>query len=428
MIAEQVSKHDLNIFFLNGVPYIYSNGYYKKDTAGILKEHIKGYMYQEIITARRLKDVYELMQQDAVLHKENDEINQYPATWINFRNGMYDPVNKVMRPHDPKYLSINQVPHDFDEKAEYAGTVAEQFFNNLIPDPADRRMYYAYTGYCMTRDTSFQKFLVIVGAPGTGKSTGINMTIDAVGWENVVTVTLQGLGERFASADLLGKLLNACADLPKKAMEQVDVIKRITGEDPVEGEYKHGARFKFRSYAKLLFSANQMPNTYDEKTEAFFRRLLMIDIRKKGPHIENLKEGLAYSMPGFIKTCVDALSDVYAAGKGLDSPNSKDLVLEYYKATDSVKAFLCDCTERAEGQRIKRSDLYDQYTRYCMTEGRQTLGKNSFYRDVISKGFREGPSHGNHVFYDLQLKKTSPVGEFFPVDFHQEEIPFFKGN
>lgn len=37
----------------------------------------------------------------------------------------------------------------------------------------------------MTTDTSLQKFMIITGVPGSGKSTAINLLIDAVGSENV---------------------------------------------------------------------------------------------------------------------------------------------------------------------------------------------------------------------------------------------------
>ena len=181
---------------------------------------------------------------------------------------------------------------------------------------------------------------------------------DMIGFDNVCGISLQDLSDRFTPTELLGKLVNACADLPKKALEQVDAIKRITGEDQIKGEYKGGKVFWFKSYAKLIFSANQMPKSYDEKTYAFFRRILMIDIKSKGEPIKNLKEGLAYSMPGFIRECVDTLHWVLVNGQEIDSANSKRLVYEYYRSSDSVTAFLDDCTERVQGSRVKCNELY----------------------------------------------------------------------
>ena len=427
-IAEHLTQTALNMFVLNGQPYLYHNGYFKRDEDGkVIKGLIKRYIYPDLVTISRINRVYNLILADYRLTKKNEDINNYPVHWVNFKNGMYDPVAEVLREHHPKYLSINQIPHEYDPRAEYIGTVAEQFFNGLFPDMQDREMFFAYAGYCMTTDTRLQKFLVITGAPGCGKSTAINMLISVVGAENVSGVTLQELGDRFTPTELLGKLLNACADLPKKALEQVDAIKRITGEDQIKGEYKGGKVFWFNSYAKLIYSANQMPKSYDEKTFAFFRRLLMIDVRQKGVRIKELRRGLEYSRPGFIKECVAALARMYARGGEIDSPNSKRLVHEYYRSSDSVTAFLDDYTERVPEGRIKCKELHAKYELYCIDEQLRTLSRNEFYRDVQAKGFVKAAYHGYPSFKGLEWKKftqTSPTGDFLPIDPHLEKPPF----
>ena len=37
-----------------------------------------------------------------------------PKNWINFRNGYFDVMQWKMFPHDPKYLTVNQIPHPFN--------------------------------------------------------------------------------------------------------------------------------------------------------------------------------------------------------------------------------------------------------------------------------------------------------------------------
>ena len=411
-IAEYITQKQLRVIVLNGVPYLYRRGYYLRDEDGkVLKAYIKALIWPELVTIGRINRVYNLILADYRLTKKNEEINQYPAHWINFRNGMYDPVLQVMHPHQPEYYSINQVPHEYDPDAEYHGTVAEKFLEGIFPDIQDREMFLAFCGYCMTMDTSLQKFMIIIGVPGSGKSTAINLLIDAVGAENVSCITLQDLNERFTPTELLGKLLNACADLPKRALDQVDAIKRITGEDLVKGEYKGGKVFAFRSYAKLIFSANEMPVNLDEKSDAFYRRMLSIEVMQKGEEIPNLKEGLASSMLGFIRECVAALTRLYTTVKEIDSPNSKRLVHEYHRESDNVQAFLDDWIERKPGERIERTELYKLYGNYCYCNQWTPLSSRSFYKNLRGQGYRDYMSCGSRYFKDICSKSAISCSE-----------------
>lgn len=429
-IAEYITQEQLKLFVLNGLPYLYRAGVYKRDEDGkVLKAHIKALIWPDLVTISRINRVYNLILADYRLAKNNDEINRHPAQWINFKNGMYDPVSRRMHSHSPEYYSINQVPHEYDPNAVYKGSVAEKFYEGLMPDAADREMFFAYGGNCMNTDASLQKFLVIVGFPGSGKSTAINMLVHAVGRENVSSITLQDLNERFMPTELLGKLLNACADLPKKALDQVDAIKRIVGEDLVKGEYKGGKIFTFYSYAKLIFSANEMPISLDEKSEAFFRRLLMIEVTKKGPQIEGLKQGLKDSMPGFIHECVDALSRMYAKGQEIDSPNSKRLVHEFHRESDSVQAFLDDCIQKKAGERIERGELYRKYDDYCRDNEWTALSNKSFYKNLRGKGHRDYQASDHNRYFKGMCYVTTDNFKF-TTDFRpatQEEMAVFSG-
>ena len=406
-IANYLINKQLKIIVLNGIPYLYQNGYYMRDEDGkILKAHIKALIWPELVTIGRINRVYNLILADYRLSKRNEDINNYPAHWVNFKNGMYDVINKALLPHDPKYLAVNQIPHDFTPDAKYKGPVVDEFLKGLFPDDGDREMFLAYAGYCMTIDTRIQKFMIIVGIPGSGKSTAINLLIDAIGSNNTSCVTLQDLNERFTPTELLGKLLNACADLPKKALDQVDAIKRITGEDLVKGEYKGGKVFAFRSYAKLIFSANEMPVNLDEKSEAFYRRILAIEVLEKGKPIPDLKNGLNLCMPGFINECMAALNRLYSSGKEIDSANSKKLVHNFHRESDSVQSFLDDCIDFVSEEKIERKKLYEAYEKYCLFNDWATLSNRAFFRNLRGKGLREHRSTYGRFFVGMQTKSV----------------------
>ena len=92
---------------------------------------------------------------------------------------------------------------------------------------------------------------------------------------NVSSVSLQGLQDRFAPAELFLKQANICADIPLTALSEVDMIKKLTGEDTISADRKFKNAYTFRSYARLFFSANDIPYIA-EKTNAFYRRMLIL--------------------------------------------------------------------------------------------------------------------------------------------------------
>ena len=392
-------------------PYLYKNGVYKKDEDGnILRYLIKSMILEELITITRINRVYQLIITNHKLAVDIDTINRHPREWINFKNGFLDVRNMELVEHSPKYLSINQIPHEFDMTREVSqNSVVTEFLNGVISDQEDLEMLLQYIGYCMTVDTGLQKFLVINGLGGTGKSTIVRLVNHAIGKENISSLSLQDLNERFNATNLFGKILNSCADIPSKAMEQVDVIKKITGEDTLKGEYKGGSIFFFNSYAKLMFSANEIPISLDDKTNAYYRRFLILRIDKRCHTIPNLEERLRESIDDFILLAVQALHRMYMRGSLLESKNSIDNVMELYMASDSVTAFITDEMDAEINAKIERTILYEYYSKYCEENERQALTKNGFFKNLRGKGYAEPTIKGKRYFKGLTLKNDGFV-------------------
>lgn len=411
-----------NIIVIAGKPYIYKNGVYKKDEDGnILRYLIKSMILEDLLTINKVNRVYQLILTNHKLKVDIDSVNQHPAQWINFKNGFLDVQNMVMREHSPNHLSINQIPHEFDmNRTVPTNSVIYEFLNGIIKNTDDLEMLLEYIGYCMTVDTSLQKFLVITGLGGTGKSTIVRLVNNAIGKENISSLSLQDLNERFNATNLFGKMLNSCADIPSKAMEQVDVIKKITGEDMLKGEYKGGAVFFFNSYAKLMFSANEIPISLDDKTNAYYRRFLILRIDKRCHTIPNLEKRLAESVDDFILLAVQALHRMYTRGSLKESQNSIDNVLELYMASDTVTAFIADEMVSGADFKVERSIFYKKYCTYCDENERQALTVNGFYKNLRNKGYTETQSKGIRYFKGLTFKEN----DFQEAREEQEELPF----
>lgn len=381
-----------DMFVIDGIAFVYENGVFKEDANGIvLMNKIQACLYRNEIKAATIKRVYDLLIRQQALQSSFETVNNYPKWWINFKNGMLDVQEMKMHPHNPEYRSMNQIPHEFSFQP-VKGENTLKFLKEAVPDSGDRQMFYTYLGYCMTCDTSMQKFMMIKGEGGTGKSRLIALAEYIVGKPNYVNVSLADLNERFYPSNLFGKLMNSCADISTAPLNAVDVLKKCTGDDEIIFERKGmDANRSFRSYAKLLFSANKIPLNLDEKSNAFYRRLLILEMNVKPAKIDlRLDEKLQLEVQFSIFMAVRWLHEMYEKGRIPESENSKRLVNELYKDADSVKAWLEDCMKPAAGARCSRTVLYDLYDKYCEENDRQAIGRAKFYKNLVDKGYKEG--------------------------------------
>lgn len=207
-------KANYDLFVVGGTPYIYDYGYYKADTTGArLKTLIRGLILPQFIKSITINNIYALFLQDANLETEFNELNCYPSYWICFKNGMWDCKEKRMLPHSPKYKAINQIPHEYHPEKKQDGEKIEEYLNFICDGKLDtREMLLQFMGYSLAKDTGQQKFLILLGEGGSGKSTLIKCFEMLVGQRNISNVSLTDLQERFSSVELMGMLVNSCAD------------------------------------------------------------------------------------------------------------------------------------------------------------------------------------------------------------------------
>lgn len=398
-----------HIFIIGKIPYIYDGGVYHKDEdETILKEIIQVLIFDKLVTINVINRIYNLIISTNSIQRKYEDLNNYPKHWINFRNCFLDVVEWQEIPHSPNCLSVNQIPHIFKTDANPVGKVTNEFINFAIPDKDDREVLWQFYGYCMTTDCSLQKFMIFKGQGGTGKSLIIRIIETMIGRENTSSISLQQLNERFYPYMLLGKLLNACADIPSKAMEAVDGIKKATGEDSLFAEKKGKDGFSFNSYAKLIFSANEIPINIEEKSEALYRRMMIIKMEnkpvKKNPHLwGQLAREIDYS----IMTACRALQRMYAVGTFRESQNIINNVQEVYKEADTVVAFLEERTKKLEGKTISTSDLFTEYEAYCKENGRMPLSSHGFHRNMKNKGYVKRKSATCWKYDDLVILDDS---------------------
>lgn len=418
------------LFIYGGIPFIYRNGCFFPDwTKAELSTSIREKIFDRLIKSTTIDRVYRLFLTDARIQKTFEEINTYPAEWICFENGMYDPINKRMMPHDSKYCCINQIPHEYHpEKPPKAGKTIEEYLNFICDGKQDtREMLLQYMGYSLTRDTRQQKFLILTGEGGSGKSTLIKCFEMLAGQRNISNVSLTDLQQRFSSIELMGMLVNSCADLEIGALTDTSMIKKLVGEDSIKGERKGKDLVFFKNYAKLIFSTNELPVVKAEKTNAFYRRLIVFPMNKvperKDP---DLFQKLEAEKDYLLMLAVQALERMYAQ-KNITVASASEHEIERLRAdSDTVEGFILEECEKKDGCRWERTELYKSYSAFCEESERQALTKNNFYKSLRLKGYSEITSNGKRYFLGLKsaLENCTNDGFMTVTQEQLEDLPF----
>ena len=353
-------KETQNLFFMAGTPYHYVHGTYAGDFSGSrLKTLIKELILPRFIKSTTITRIYQLFAMDFELEKTYEEINQYPKHWIPFKNCMLDAKTGERHEHKPEYYCINQIPWDAPDK-DYIGTEAEKFFKSAM-SAEDRKTILQFLGLCMTR-CNFQKFIILKGSRGTGKSVVVRLFENVIGAGNYSNIPLQKLEEKFYSIQLLGKLVNLCADLNGNPLKTVNTIKLITGGDSLSDSYKGRDIITFTPYARLLFSCNSVPISLDEKSNALFERIILIEMdnRPEKPD-RQLEDKLKDEIPYIIDQALKELKELFEENALYESERSRELVAELYSDSDSVQAFLRERMVKNISKSIKSTELHELY-------------------------------------------------------------------
>jgi putative DNA primase/helicase len=113
--------------------------------------------------------------------------------------------------------------------------------------------------------------------------------------------------------------------------------------DAVTAEHKFAQPFNFRNYAKLIFSANLIPES-DDKTDAFYRRWVIINFDNRfidGKEDAALTQKLTTpeELSGLLNLALTGLHGLIRNG-GFHNKTIDQVKQEYEENTSDVNAFL----------------------------------------------------------------------------------------
>lgn len=310
-----------------------------------------------------------------------------PPHKIVMKNGVYDlEKDEFSKDFDSELYSLVAIPVTYDPEATCPQI--EKFLGEIMGEK-DNPKLKEFAGYCLYKRYLIHRALILEGPGENGKTTYLSLLNNFLGKENVSSVTFQKLAEGgFRSAELYGKLANICGDIPDKPLKDTGFFKMLTGEDRITAEKKHRDPFQFTNYAKMIFSTNKVPPTWDD-TIAYHRRIVIIPFPnsfsrgdpKTDPNILK-KITTAKELSGFFNIAIKSLK-IFLTQKGFSNElTTEERKIIYMKKSNPIQYFAKIFVEKDVNSYISKAELYNHYVTLCEKLKTTPRANNTFSSQI----------------------------------------------
>jgi phage/plasmid-associated DNA primase len=270
--------------------------------------------------------------------------------------------------------------------------------------------------YTFLRDNPFELYVILLGVGANGKSVLMHVLTKLHGKENVSPVPLATLlNNRFAKKELEGKNVNIDMEMSKATINDMGVLKELTGQQPVRIEPKHLPAYSTRLWAKLFFSTNEMPEMMDF-SDGHYRREVVISFpyqfeevsteQEKAEIIAAMKAGsnrrIADPTLKDVLTTPEELSGIFNAlmislrnrimknkPVYMDAKTIQDRRHKHELISDPIGAFFNDAIEPDIEGTVTKEGLYEAYRKFCRFQRLPIESYDQFCKLVKKKFLHE---------------------------------------
>ena len=371
-----INKH--RIVAYNDNLYIYKDGYYVNDNNTIqramidLYPSISSYKRREVLSYIKIK-----------VHLNKKPINN--PYFINIKNGRLDLLNADLFPHTPDEIDFIRVPVKFNPTA-YCKIVDQTLNKVFLGDREVRKLFEELLGYCLIRNTKYQRGFILYGKGSNGKSTILKMMREFLGKENTTSIALSKIHHQFTTQELDNKLANIGDDLDPKQLKETGTIKKLISGEGMLVDIKYEQPVVLYNHAKMIFSTNYLPRSID-KSKGFYRRFEFIPFNAQisendddfDPFIEDkltTEEAKSY----LLNIAIKGINRLIRQNTFTYPEVVRKVKEQYKKMNSTVLTFLDDELIEPEGRII--SEIYDEYVEYCKKSNVKYVSRVTFSREI----------------------------------------------
>jgi putative DNA primase/helicase len=360
----------------------YERGVYQRIEEQQMKKKIQKHLLDEHSKSSHVRDTLEQLKNrvwydrdlfDAPLLKNK----------INFKNGILNLTTRKMEEHSSELITTIQINANYNESA--VCPTFDEFINSSL-SKKDVMIAQELMGYLLIPETVAEKGFILHGPGRTGKSTFLKLIEHILGKKNISNVALQDLSHQFKPSLLFGKLANIYADLPNKALQDTGIFKTLVSGDTIVAEEKFRSPFSFSNKSRLLFSCNELPANYVDRTDGFYRRLIILPFLRQVEESKidtALQVKLQNETDGIISWALEGLERLIANNyQFTKSETTENLLFEYKKQSNNVIWYVSEFCELKVDSVEYSQNLYQHYKKTCLENNMQSISQTKFNKSL----------------------------------------------
>lgn len=354
--------------------------------------------------------------------------------YISMQNGILD-FDKVfagadeadfLLPHSPNWFSQFQLGYEFNFTSK-CPTWLNYLDYAMEGDQERIDLLQEWAGYLLTPTNYLQKFLVLEGLGGNGKTVYFAGIRAMLGRDNVSSVALENFSGRFDLSTTIGKQANICGDVGEIDGVAEGQLKQFTGGDCMTFDRKGMTPLELIPTAKLMMAWNLRPR-FKDRSMGVWRRMMIVPFEREVEDSQRvvgmdsdkywLESG---EVPAILRWAIEGLDRLKTIGRFTQPAISKQAITEYRHESNPASEFLNEhLIEEPEG-RIQCQWLYELYVAWCRESGHNyPLSKVQFGKEVKKSfpksersKFRLGSDDSNG---DIRGRTWHHIGLDFSVD------------
>jgi len=392
-VAEEiVSQHRLIKY--NGTIYEYADNYYQP------AEFLRKYVRETYRGAKnnQVNEVVSYISDMKEVRRGSIKANPYV---INLENTRFNIKTGECLAFDPEVIEFDRIPVTYDPSA-YCADLDKMLNRVFLGDREVINLFEEMLGAVLLKHNRYQKAFLFCGKGSNGKSTILDLIKTFLGSRNYSTLSLEEVTGRFNKILLEHKLANIGDDIDNVTIKDTGTLKKMIAGNAITVEDKGEKGYTLELYATHIYSANEIPRSFD-KTDGFYRRWLIIPFNAKfsvddedyDPLIAD-KITTPTAISYLLNLAIRGAKRLMKNGR-FTEPLSVKEALEAYKSDNSTVLSWIEDTDLNEDYFLDkpRDVLYSEFADWCKVSGIKSsmvTGKKTFFKEVAAKfNFEDKP-------------------------------------